>query len=82
VDLDESKDEKMVRTACKVNFVQFFCPQTLEDVVATARDVLRAARLPDEFREGTLSRLARSQLTTSRLKLLFAYKVAFEATRL
>jgi hypothetical protein len=30
VDLDESEDETMVRTACNVNFVQFLCPETLE----------------------------------------------------
>jgi hypothetical protein len=54
---------------------------TLADVVATASDVLRVAGLPDEYREETLARVARSQLTTSRQKLIFAYKVAFEATR-
>jgi hypothetical protein len=63
------------------DFEAFSKSVTLEDVVATARDVLRAARVPDEFREETLSRLARSQLTTSRQKLIFVYKLAFEAMR-
>src|SRR5262249_42430620 len=64
------------------DFEAFRKSVTLEDVIATARDVLRLARVPDEFRDETLSRLARNQLTTSRQKLIFAYKVAFEATRL
>jgi hypothetical protein len=54
---------------------------SLEDVVGTARDVLRAARVPDEFCEETLSRLARSHLTVSRRKLMFVYKLAFESMR-
>jgi hypothetical protein len=54
---------------------------TLEDVVATARDVLRTAHVPEEFRVETLSRLARSELTTSRQKLIFVYKLAFVAMR-
>jgi hypothetical protein len=63
------------------DFEAFRKSVTLEDLVATASDVLRVARLPDEFREETLARLARSQLTVSRQKLIFAYRVAFEATR-
>jgi hypothetical protein len=52
---------------------------TLQDIIATAKDVFWAAQLPDEFCDETLFRVARSQLTTSRQKLIFAYKVAFEA---
>jgi hypothetical protein len=63
------------------DFEAFRMSVTLEDVVATARDVLRAARVPDEFPEETPSRLARSQLTTSRQKLIFVYKLAFEVMR-
>jgi hypothetical protein len=62
----------------EVAFEAFRQSVILEDVVATAREVLRAAHVPDEFCEDTLSRLARSQLTTSRHKLIFAYNVAFE----
>jgi hypothetical protein len=54
---------------------------SLEDVIATAEGVLRAARVPAEIRDETLSRLARSQLTTSRQQLIFNYKVAFESMR-
>jgi hypothetical protein len=54
---------------------------SIEDVVVTAKDVLRAARLPNEFCEETLSRLARSDLTVSRRKLMFVYKLAFESMR-
>lgn len=54
---------------------------SLEDVVATAEDLLKAAHVPSEIRDVTLSRLAKSQLTTSRQQLIFIYKVAFEAMR-
>ena len=37
--------------------------------------------IPAEIRDETLSRLARSQLTTSRRQLIFNYKVAFESIR-
>jgi hypothetical protein len=52
---------------------------SLEDVVATADAVLRAACLPAEIRHETLSRLARCRLTTSLEQLMFTYKLAFEA---
>lgn len=55
---------------------------TLEDVIVEARDVLRSARIPDEFGHEALQRLARSQLTDSRRKLMFLFKIAFEAMAL
>jgi hypothetical protein len=53
----------------------------LEDVVATAEAALKAAHVPSEIRDETLSRLAKSQLTTSRQQLIFNYKVKFESMR-
>ena len=54
---------------------------SLEDVLATARDVLKESRVPAEFQSAALSRVGRSQLSTSRLQLIFIYKLAFEAMR-
>jgi hypothetical protein len=55
---------------------------SLEDVVATAEDVLIAARIPAEICDETLSRLAgKSRLSASNQKLIFIYKEAFEAMR-
>ena len=54
---------------------------SLEDVVATAEDVLRSASVPADLRDETLTRLGKSQLTTSRRKLIFNYKLAFESMR-
>jgi len=60
-------------------FQAFSNSVSLEDVVATAEDVLKAAGVRSKIRDKTLSRLAKSQLTTSRQQLIFNYKVAFEA---
>jgi hypothetical protein len=51
----------------------------IDDVVATAEDVLRSARVPAVFRDETIARLSRSKLTDSRQKLIFSYRVAFES---
>ena len=63
------------------SFRAFSDSVSLEDVLATAESVLRAAHVPAELRDETLSRLAKSQLTTSRRQLIFHYKVAFESMR-
>ena len=63
------------------SFQAFSGSVSLEDVVATAEDVLKAAHVPSEIRDDTMSRLAKSQLTTSRQKLIFNYKIAFESMR-
>ncbi len=63
------------------SFQAFSGSVSLEDVVATAEAVLKAAHVPSEIRDDTLSRLAKSQLTTSRQQLIFDYKVAFEKIR-
>jgi len=63
------------------SFTRFIGSVSLNDLVTCAGQVLAAARLPAEIRDETLSRLARSSLTTSRQKLLFNYKLAFESMR-
>lgn len=45
------------------SFEAFRDSVSLEDLLATARDALRSARVPVEIREETLSRLRRSSLT-------------------
>ncbi len=54
---------------------------SLEAVLAVAEDVLQAAHVPSKIRDDTLSRLAKSELTTSRQQLIFNYKVNFESMR-
>ena len=63
------------------SFRAFSGSVSLEDVVATAEDVLKAAHVPSEIRDDTLAPLAKRQLTTSRQQLIFNYKVAFESMR-
>ena len=63
------------------SFQKFGSSVSLKDVVATAEAALKAAHVPSEIRDETLCRLAKSQLTTSRQKLIFNYKVAFESMR-
>src|SRR3954466_8030547 len=45
------------------SFQEFSQSVTLEAVLATAESVLAASRVPAPFRDGTLTRLTRSQLT-------------------
>lgn len=54
---------------------------SLQCVLATAEDVLRASAVPASFRDETLARLAQSQLSETRQQLIFNYKLAFEAMR-
>jgi hypothetical protein len=54
---------------------------SLPDVLATAADVLCEAAIPATFREETLARLATRRLSESEQRLIFAYKLAFEAYR-
>lgn len=64
------------------SFEAFRDSVSLEDVVATAEDVLMAARIPAEICDETLSRLAgKSRLSASNQKLIFIYKEAFETMR-
>lgn len=63
------------------SFKAFTGSVSLDNLVATARNVLRSARVPAVMRDETLSRLERGQLTTSRQELIFNYKLAFESMR-
>ena len=63
------------------SFQAFRDSVSLEDVVATAEAALNAAHVPSETRDETLSRLTKSQLTTSRQQLIFNYKLKFESMR-
>ena len=63
------------------SFQEFSQSLSVEAVLATAEAVLTAARVPAAVRGGTLTRLMRRQLTTSHKKLMFSYKLAFDAMR-
>ena len=54
---------------------------SLERVLATAEDVLMASAVPASFRDETLARLAKNQLSASPQQLIFNYKLHFEAMR-
>ena len=60
----------------EAEFEAFRSTVSLEDILATAAKVLEP--VPVWLRETTLPALARTQLTTSKLALLFAYKLAFD----
>lgn len=60
------------------DFEKFRNSVSHELLFATARDVLTES-VPANLRDQTLSRLARSELTLSRQRLIFSYKLAFEA---
>jgi hypothetical protein len=62
-------------------FETFRSSVSKEDLVTTAQDVLRSARVPADISAETLSRLDRFDLTASRLRLIFIYRLAFEAMR-
>ena len=59
-------------------FERFRDSVTHAQVLATAREVLNES-VPASIWDAILARLARRQLSESRLKLIFNYKVAFEA---
>jgi len=60
-------------------FEEFRSSVSLNQVLATAEDVLIAAAVPASFQDETLARLAKSQLSETRQQLIFNYKLAFEA---
>lgn len=59
------------------SFEQFRRSVSLELVLAAAAEILSAS-VPASFRAETLARLTGSQLSESRLQLIFNYKLAFE----
>jgi hypothetical protein len=61
------------------SFESFKASVSLDDVIASAEDVLRGAGVPVEIRDETLARLTKSQLSESRRQLIFNYKTAFES---
>lgn len=63
------------------SFESFKDSVSLEDVLVTAEATLRKAGIPTGIRDETLSRLRKSQLTTSRRELIFIYKTAFDSMR-
>jgi hypothetical protein len=62
-------------------FEAFMGSVSLGSVLATAEEVLAASSASACFRNKTLARLAKSQLSRSRQQLIFNYKLAFEAAR-
>ncbi len=54
---------------------------SLEDVLTTAKEVLRSSSVPCDLSDEVLARLAGNQLTVSRKKLIYIYKVVFESIR-
>jgi hypothetical protein len=52
-----------------------------KDVLATAHEVLEESGVPPEIYREALTRVARSQLSESRRKLVYCYKLDFEAMK-
>ena len=63
----------------EVGFEEFRSSVSLEDVLATAMDVLTESAVPAALRDETMARLADGQLSESRKQLMYNYKLAFEA---
>jgi hypothetical protein len=59
----------------EAEFEPFRTTVTMNDLLDTAEQVLEP--VPAPLREATLRALARTELTTSKLQLLFAYRLAF-----
>jgi hypothetical protein len=62
------------------SFEQFRGSVSLEVLLATAEEVLNES-VPARFRDETLARLARADLSESRQQLIFNYKLAFERAK-
>jgi hypothetical protein len=58
-------------------FEEFRASVDLGSILATAEEILNAS-LPPKFRDETLTRLKRAELSDSRKQLAFNYKLAFE----
>ena len=72
-----ARNQAIVGRECE--FEAFKDSVSLGDLIATAKDVLAVSGVPSEFRDAALARLAKSELSTSRKKLIFHYKIAFES---
>jgi hypothetical protein len=62
-------------------FEEFKRSVSLQRLLATAEAVLMASAVPASFRDETLARLAKSQLSATGQQLIFNYTLAFEAMR-
>ncbi len=62
-------------------FRAFAKTMTHADLLDTASQVLQESGMPASMRNETLKRLVESELSDSRLQLLFVYKLAFESLR-
>jgi hypothetical protein len=65
----------------EAGFRKFESSLSLEDVLVTAQEVLAESRVPAGIYQEALTRLGRSQLTESRRKLVYGYKLDFEAIK-
>jgi len=66
------------REAC---FREFEASISPEGLVATAREVLAESRVPPELFRAAMDRVMRTRLSESRRKLVYGYKLDFEAMR-
>lgn len=62
-------------------FEKFKRSVSLDEILITVQDVLLKSTLSTSLRSETLNRIAKSTLSESRMKLIFIYKCAFEATK-
>jgi hypothetical protein len=62
-------------------FREFESSISSKDVLATAQEVLEESGVPREIYKEALTRVARSQLSESRRKLVYSYKLDFEAMK-
>ena len=62
-------------------FREFESSISSEDVLATAQEVLEESGVPPEIYKEALTCVARSQLSESRRKLVYCYKLDFEAMK-
>jgi hypothetical protein len=65
----------------EVRFREFESSISSGDVLATAQEVLDESGVPPEIYKEALTRVARSQLSESRRKLVYCYKLDFEAMK-
>jgi hypothetical protein len=62
-------------------FREFESSLSSSDVLATAQEVLDESGVPPEINKEALTRVARSELSQSRRKLVYCYKLDFEAMK-
>jgi hypothetical protein len=68
-------------TGHDVRFREFESSISSQSVLAIAREVLDESGVPSQIHKEALTRLARSQLSESRRKLVYCYKLEFEAMK-